>query len=382
MTEVTILSTLGNAALGLGYFYVAPKLSALSNLNIKNQMWGFCLSAIAQAGFIRRNETNAEQKSALETTIRFTLPYVLLSGASLYANKSAWKAGLVSTAVLGTAQLAICKAASSYADRRINNSKFGADEWRRYYNVMVDDKALPADIEQRLNQPCPFWGDQGKKVRDTHMLVLIPATVDGQPFNLAKLGNLMQAPTDIGHKAGISPSYESVAGNIIESPDESYWLLMTKEMVPGSIDKDYAEQETIVTAVSYEAPSILEAATVLLTHFVRRGDCLAYMQKQDPPYLRYSREDPPYLRHSKCSRMFYTSCKDKDPLEENSNLVLGNFTPGVEGRKTMKVLGGYFSDIRAETQNSRGWYAKWSDPNLRPNECIKYHVGVAGVSKL
>ena len=363
MIAKSTIITLGNAALGLGYFYAAPKLSALSNLNIKNQMLGFCLSAIAQAGFHRRNETNTEQKSALETTVRYTLPYVLISGASLYANKSAWKAGLVSTAVLGTAQLAICKAASSYADRRINNSKFGADEWRRYYNVMVDDKALPADIEQRLNQPCPFWPD--KKVHDTHMLVLIPATVDRQPFNLKKLKELMQHPASIGHKADISPPSAYLEENLNSHPAESYWVLMTKEMVSGSINKDYAEQENILTDVGYEAPTALEAATCILTHFVRRGDCLGYLKKQYQSGLLHPVS---IIEH-------YTSCKDKAPTEENSNLVVGNFTTGVDGRKTLGFLGKYFS--------------YWK-PQLTPGGSIDngdnsydvYSVGIAGVSKL
>ena len=51
---------------------------------------------------------------------------------------------------------------------------------------------LPPDIHQILASPCPIW--PGKTIQETHMLTLIPATVNNQPFTLKTLGELIKQP--------------------------------------------------------------------------------------------------------------------------------------------------------------------------------------------
>ncbi len=49
------------------------------------------------------------------------------------------------------------------------------------------------DIEAILQQPCDFQlasETSRRPVKDNHLLVLMPATVDGAPFTLNKLGEL------------------------------------------------------------------------------------------------------------------------------------------------------------------------------------------------
>jgi hypothetical protein len=65
-----------------------------------------------------------------------------------------------------------------------------------------------------------------------------------------------------------------------QSPKGAYWVLMTREVLEGSRDKQYDTQKQLVsdhalrTGLSYELPSALEAATVMLSHYVRSGERL------------------------------------------------------------------------------------------------------------
>jgi hypothetical protein len=130
-----------------------------------------------------------------------------------------------------------------------------------------------------LNSPCPFW--LNKKVRHTHLLVLIPATVGGVPFTLDLLGELIKHPSNGGHRTKYSYYSDLVEVQIGEqSPPRSYWLLMTRDVLPGSRSAGYAAQKELVAgyasreSVPYELPSVLEAATAILLHHAREGERL------------------------------------------------------------------------------------------------------------
>ena len=155
---------------------------------------------------------------------------------------------------------------------------FGAQEWKKYFGE-VDEVPLPADIDEILDRPCPFWPD--KQVKDTHLLVLIPATVGGVPFTLNQLGKLIQRPNNDGHSTKYRFYGDLVKAQIGEqSPPRSYWLLMTRDILPDSWDKTYDAQKALVAAYAsklglpYEMPHALEAATAILLHHAREGERL------------------------------------------------------------------------------------------------------------
>jgi hypothetical protein len=127
-----------------------------------------------------------------------------------------------------------------------------------------------------LDGPCPFW--PSKKVRDTHLLVLIPATVGGVPFTLNRLGELIQHPKNGGHstKYRFYPEYTKARIGEGSSP-RSYWVLMTRDVLPGSKNKVHAAQKELVATYAsqgYALPSGLEAATAILLHHAREGERL------------------------------------------------------------------------------------------------------------
>jgi NLR family CARD domain-containing protein 3 len=155
----------------------------------------------------------------------------------------------------------------------------GEAEWKHYFGDVGSAPPLPSDMATILDGPCPFW--PGKQVKDTHLLVLVPATVAEKPFTLDLLRELIKSPKGGGHKT----KYRSYAAAIerelgAQSPRSSYWMLMTRDVLPDSRDKTYDAQKELVAgyasreSVPYELPSVLEAATAILLHHAREGERL------------------------------------------------------------------------------------------------------------
>ena len=156
---------------------------------------------------------------------------------------------------------------------------FGEAEWKQHFGDVGPAPDLPSDIATILDGPCPFWPDQ--LVKDTHLLVLIPATVGGVPFTLNWLGELIKHPSNGGHRTEYSYYHERVKAQMgAASPPRSYWVLMTRDVLPGSQSKEYADQKALVAgytsmeSVPYVLPSVLEAATAILMHHTREGERL------------------------------------------------------------------------------------------------------------
>ncbi len=92
----------------------------------------------------------------------------------------------------------------------------------------------------------------------------------------------------------------------------SYWALFTKDVIPGSRNKNYDTQKQLVADLSkkanvpYEVPFLLESATSIFMEYVQSGTRL------------YS--DNPWT---------FTRCQDKRPSAyPNYPLVVGGFSSG------------------------------------------------------
>ena len=270
MTITPIVSTLGNAALALSYYFISPKIKALTHVGLKTQMQAFGVSALVQSCFQYIDEDPDKKSTLTENVIRYSLPFILIGGASVYADKAAFKTNALVTTLLGVSQLAIGHVTANAVDERINSKPFDADSWEKHYGK-VEEVPKPDNIEEILNAPCPFW--PGKKVRDTHMLTLIPATVDGKPFTLDLLSQLIQNPK-AGYKNKISLKVKTENCLNQEPIKDAYWVLMTKNIV--SKKRSYIDQKKQIQDVGldYRIPTVLEATTSILTHYVRRGERL------------------------------------------------------------------------------------------------------------
>jgi hypothetical protein len=162
---------------------------------------------------------------------------------------------------------------------RYEASFFGAKEWERYFGEVGETPPLPSDIVEILDSPCPFW--QGKQVKDTHLLVLIPAAVNDKPFTLNLLGELVQNPKQENRSTAYRYYNTDVQQELgHQSTDGSYWILMTRCILPNTSTMDYPTQKTWVAMhadrmqLPYTMPHALEAATAILSHYVCSGERL------------------------------------------------------------------------------------------------------------
>ena len=154
---------------------------------------------------------------------------------------------------------------------------FGKADWEKYFGDIGKEPPLPKNIEKILNKSCSFWPD--KKVKETHLLVLIPKTVNGKAFTLDYLEKLIQKP-----KSGYATKYSFYLDCIKEAlGDKSYsshWVLMTKNVIPCSRAKLQPDGCNLIanhskkTGLHYELPCELDATTSILMHYVKTGERL------------------------------------------------------------------------------------------------------------
>lgn len=178
---------------------------------------------------------------------------------------------------------------------------FGGDFWDKYFGSPGKVPPIPADKIKELYEPDPY--NPGKMKKETRMLVLWPATVNGEPLNLITLRELVKNPQGGGHKIDYRYIYDPILTEHGTSAlKESRWVLMTKDVIPGSRNKDFAEQKALVEAApNYKVPSHLAAAVCILTHYVHTGVRLF----SDAPYT-------------------YTRCEE---MVEGYHIVVGGFAP-------------------------------------------------------
>jgi hypothetical protein len=149
---------------------------------------------------------------------------------------------------------------------------FGAKEWKKFMGADVgNEPLLPANISDILSEACPF-SRSGRTVAKTHQLMLIPETINGQPLNLNTLEKLFKAKfPNVSQETGslfIWENWESAA----KCYSKSRWALMTRDVIGGSKNKTFKEQQALVVSggrKKYEVPMALEAATCMLLEYSR-----------------------------------------------------------------------------------------------------------------
>lgn len=167
-----------------------------------------------------------------------------------------------------------------------DTQRFGKAEWATYFGDVGEEPPLPENLEEILNSRCPFSGDESVKVKDTHMLVLVPATVNGEALTLNKLQELIQHPKNEGHATDYgfySNFVKDEHGNT--QVERSHWVLMTRDVLPGSRNQTYDKQKELVNQhKGYSLPGALEAAVCILVEHVSSGSKL--FSKEPLTYTR------------------------------------------------------------------------------------------------
>lgn len=163
----------------------------------------------------------------------------------------------------------------------------GKEQWKKYFGDIGNEPPLPKDIHKILESPCPFY--PGKKVQDTHMLVLVPESINGKPIKLNSLDELLNHPQNNDLVKVLTPHNEFVSvapqkakiwinadikSDGQQASSQSHWVLMTKDVIQGSINKSYAEQQALIeghnkqNGMQYEIPNALDAAICIWMHYM------------------------------------------------------------------------------------------------------------------
>jgi len=177
--------------------------------------------------------------------------------------------------------IAAAGAAAAGAQGALPEIAFGAAKWAQYFGDVGAEPPIPAGILASLKAACPFW--PGKRIEETHLLTLIPATVDDKPFCLDLLGDLIQHPKT-GHATKYAYCWDKLKAQLgQQSPGKSYWVLMSRDVVGGTRGKNYKDQCAVLNSkrqgLPYEPPGVLEAATAILMEHVQSG---AYLFGREP----------------------------------------------------------------------------------------------------
>lgn len=161
------------------------------------------------------------------------------------------------------------------------NLAIGPGKWDRHIGKVVGKvPGLPPNINQILDSEDPF--NAGKKVKETHILVFVPCAVVNKnnmhiPITLQSLGELVNDPKT-GHTTKYSHFF---AGEHNTTPvQESHWVLMTKDVIPGSENLKYDDRVKLVeegskkAGVEYQVPNAIDVAACILLNFVISGKCI------------------------------------------------------------------------------------------------------------
>jgi len=178
---------------------------------------------------------------------------------------------------------------------------FGKEMWKKYLGDIGAEPPLPPNINNILKSSCPFWPD--KKVEETHVLVLVPQTINGKPLNLRNLGELVQRPRQ---REATKYVYFKLGQYTDPPAPPAHWVLMSKDILPSSRGKRYTEQQTLVNSYRqkalYEVPSVLDATVCIFMEYFRSG---TYLYGQNP--------------------WTYTRCQEK--YDADWQLIVGGFAP-------------------------------------------------------
>jgi hypothetical protein len=162
----------------------------------------------------------------------------------------------------------------------------GVEEWRRGFGVRV---GLPPPMPEYITadllcSDCPLH--PGQKIKETHILILMPRAVDGKPYNALKLEELCVNRIGSGQKLlypARDPTNRWQSGAWVhESPAESEWVLIPKSD-PDVNDvlsdrhfrfKTMAEQAAVYNyyAQDYRGAKALEVMTVALLTYLVNGE--------------------------------------------------------------------------------------------------------------
>ncbi len=170
---------------------------------------------------------------------------------------------------------------------------FGAAGWSQHLGLSMTHKPLPFDLQKLLDSDCPFW--PGKKVKESHFAILVPAGIVG---------------------ALAEKRYSTHFNSNCSEVTDSYWILIAKQVVPGTEHMPFAEQ-TKAIGDNYSPPSVVEATLAVLA--AKFSDQKALYKNMQPKFTKCSDKDGLY--YLVVSADPYTNVSVSRDLPERSGLT-------------------------------------------------------------
>ena len=175
--------------------------------------------------------------------------------------------------------------------KELGKNFLGAAQWKEAFGVKVGAvPPIPNSITKALlNSDCPI--EPGKKIKETHILVLIPKSVGGEPYSALKLDELCSKSKGSGNKL-INDGSSSWKGQSWASTEQaaSEWVLIPKgDPDPAKVatdkhfrGKDIAAQDVVLRDhyKEYREVKTLEVMTMALLYD------LTHKERLLPDWLR------------------------------------------------------------------------------------------------
>ncbi|MCP5492763.1 MAG: hypothetical protein H7A40_06970, partial [Chlamydiales bacterium] len=154
----------------------------------------------------------------------------------------------------------------------------GAKAWAHLGDV-GEEPPLPEKIHEILVQPCPAaLGLErfGKTIGETHILALIPKTLDGAPLTLERFKQLLDERGSLKVNEWKPGGHEAICAS------SSYWALISKDCIKGSRMMPYAAQKLIIDNLGgqYKLPKLIE---LLFGLYLQRMNDPEELQRIDAP---------------------------------------------------------------------------------------------------
>lgn len=170
---------------------------------------------------------------------------------------------------------------------------------------------------------------EGKKIIDTHILILIPSSVNNLRLNLNYFEALLKKAHNSSEPFITLPKKIKMSGEYQEenlndnphiasiTPLRSYWVLMTRDCIPYSENKSFQEQLQLlqeykkrsICRLNYTPSSLFEGCVSTLSHYTKTNK-----------YLLTIADD---ISFSRCM----------DPSGQGSSLSIGNLCASLEIRR-------------------------------------------------
>jgi hypothetical protein len=135
--------------------------------------------------------------------------------------------------------------------------------------------ALPDNIIEILNSRCSVFND-GRTVAETHTLMLIPGglTLDEFEAKVRAYGAANYRGDNPLQFRYFWDQARQEHGKV--SLGEAHWVLITKDVIPGSRNRSYADQSDMVAHLGngYEVPKLGEAIAALFLHKIATRESL------------------------------------------------------------------------------------------------------------